>query len=62
METFPPLCFALIVGHDGTSMRLDTGKSMIQKGDIIIRLLKGLRSDGVSMTWTLGDVGYVITY
>ena len=47
---FVPLCFALVVGHDGAEMRLDTGNNMIRKGEIIIRLLKGVRPDGVSMT------------
>ena len=42
-------CLALVVRFDGTPMKLDTGRSMIQKEEITIRLLKGVDANGKVM-------------
>ena len=60
-EHFAPDCTALILHHDGAPMRLDTGESTIQKGEIIIRLLKGVRPEGVAMALALEALGMLLS-
>ena len=36
-------CLTLIVKSDGTSMKIDEGKNLITKKEVVVRCLKGVK-------------------